>query len=194
TITALLWTVEAQSAGEAPAGFGNRRTVADEAPAGFDNRTNGLVSQQVFDADRTIFEEVEGAEEGLGPVFNDKNCGACHNLPVTGGAGTVTELRAGHKNSRGVFVEAPGGSLIQQKAIDPAILEHVPASENIQALRASLNALGDGFVEAIPDATLRDIAALQARVSRGTIKGEVVPPGSQPPYIKSKAGVRKPTT
>ena len=40
----------------------------------------------------------------------------------------------------------------------------IPQSENIRALRATLNTLGDGFVEAIDDNTLIAIAAAQAKV------------------------------
>jgi hypothetical protein len=34
----------------------------------------------------------------------------------------------------------------------------IPDAENIRALRAALNTLGDGFVEAIDDSTLQAIA------------------------------------
>ena len=52
--------------------------------------------------------------------------------------------------------------------------EHIPATENIQALRAVLNTLGDGFVEAIDDNTLLAIAAHQPEESDGMIHGEAV--------------------
>ena len=39
-----------------------------EAPAGFDNLTNGVTPQAQFDLDRDVFDEIEGADEGLGPV------------------------------------------------------------------------------------------------------------------------------
>jgi CxxC motif-containing protein (DUF1111 family) len=50
----------------------------------------------------------------------------------------------------------------------------VPESENIRALRAVLNTLGDGFVEAIDDNTLIAIAAGQPAQSAGLIQGEVI--------------------
>src|SRR6202007_3280356 len=42
-------------------------------------------------------------------------------------------------------------------------------TENIRALRAALNTLGDGFVEAIDDSTLQAIAQHQTEVSHGRI-------------------------
>jgi len=44
----------------------------------------------------------------------------------------------------------------------------------VRAFRMSLNTLGDGFVEAINDDTLRAIAKSQPEQSRGRIEGEVV--------------------
>src|SRR5262245_33904135 len=73
-----------------------------EAPSAFDGAmnlvTNGYVSQQDFDADKAVFEEVEPKEEGLGPVYNADSCAACHQNPNTGAISQVTELRAGNFN------------------------------------------------------------------------------------------------
>jgi CxxC motif-containing protein (DUF1111 family) len=67
-----------------------------------------------------------------------------------------------------------GRSIVNDRAVVPEAQEHVPAAENIRALRAALNTLGDGFVEAIDDSTLMAIAADQARRSRGVIHGEAI--------------------
>jgi CxxC motif-containing protein (DUF1111 family) len=141
-----------------------------EAPAGFDNRTNGHLSQVDFDAFREIFEEAEEEEEGLGPTFNDLSCVACHSAGAVGGSSTVVETRAGSINRRGEFEEHPGGSLVQDMAISPEILEQVLPGEFI-AHRISLNTLGDGFVEAIADDTLIRIANSQPASVRGTVIG-----------------------
>ena len=66
-----------------------------EAPTGFDDQTNGFVNQTQFDSDRTIFEERETIDDGLGPVYNAQACAECHQNPVTGAISQVTELRAG---------------------------------------------------------------------------------------------------
>jgi len=147
---------------------------ATEAPAGFDNQTNGFVDQATFDADRAEFEKQDTIADGLGPVYNAQSCAECHQSPVTGGLSQITELRAGHQDSSGYFVDAPGGSLINDRAIHPAIQERVPGSETITTFRTSLNTLGDGYVEAIDDNTLVELARNQARDSFGFITGQVI--------------------
>jgi len=145
-----------------------------EAPTGFDHGTNGYVSQADIDADRVVFEERDDIEKGLGPVYNAQSCAECHQSPATGGISQIAVLRAGHLDSKGMFKDAPGGSLINDRAIDPSIQEVVPDSESIRTFRASLNVLGDGYVEAIDDTTLTTISDEQAQKTNGFIKGEVV--------------------
>ncbi|MFY9528969.1 MAG: hypothetical protein WAR24_08660, partial [Candidatus Acidiferrales bacterium] len=41
---------------------------------------------------------------GLGPVFNAASCVDCHQNPVTGGPSQITEMRVGHKDADGNFV------------------------------------------------------------------------------------------
>src|SRR3954467_3787192 len=147
---------------------------ATEAPAGFDNRTNGFSTQAQFDADRATFEERDDVAKGLGPVYNAQSCAECHQNPVTGGGSQVSELRAGHLDVFGNFVEAPGGSLINDRAVDPAIQERVPGTENIRTLRMSTNVLGLGYVEAINSNTLIAIANAQPGQSNGQIGGQVI--------------------
>jgi CxxC motif-containing protein (DUF1111 family) len=50
----------------------------------------------------------------------------------------------------------------------------VPDTENIRTLRAVLNTLGDGFVEAVGDQTFLAIAANQPAQSNGMIQGEAI--------------------
>lgn len=72
------------------------------------------------------------------------------------------------------FTEAPGDSLIQERAIDAAIQETVPPGYGVQAFRLSPNLLGTGFIEAIDDTTLLDIAARQPSLSDNRIAGQVI--------------------
>jgi CxxC motif-containing protein (DUF1111 family) len=71
------------------------QSAITEAPTGFDDVTNGHITQEKFDANKEIFDEVEEIDEGLGPVYNQGSCKACHSNPVSGGISQVTELRAG---------------------------------------------------------------------------------------------------
>jgi CxxC motif-containing protein (DUF1111 family) len=144
-------------------------TQSTEAPAGFDNLTNGFLSQAEFDSARTVFEEREGLADGLGPVYNAQSCAECHQTPVSGATSQVTELRAGHFDTRLGFQNPPGGSLINDRAIRASFQEVVPAGNEVRTLRTSLNALGDGFVECIADDTLRSISQQQPATMRGQV-------------------------
>ena len=128
--------------------------------------TNGLVDQATFDADRAVFEEQEGRAEGLGPVYNAQSCAECHQNPVTGGISQVTELRAGHFDGIN-FIDHVGGSLINDRAINPAFQERVLGGNEVRTFRTSLNTLGDGFVEAIDSNTLVAISNGQPFGMRG---------------------------
>ena len=147
---------------------------ATEAPAGFDNLTNGFLNQLDFDAAKETFEEVDVIADGLGPVYNAQACSECHQNPVTGAISQITELRAGHRDGAGNFVDAPGGSLINDRATNANIQERVPGAENVRTLRSSLNTLGDGFVEAINSNTIVALANAQPGQSGGAIAGQVI--------------------
>jgi CxxC motif-containing protein (DUF1111 family) len=142
-----------------------------EAPAAFSPGTmtlvtNGLVDQATFDADRAVFEEQEGRAEGLGPVYNAQSCAECHQNPVTGGISQITELRAGHFDGIN-FIDHVGGSLINDRAINPAFQERVLGGNEVRTFRTSLNTLGDGFVEAIDSNTLVALSNGQPAGMRG---------------------------
>jgi CxxC motif-containing protein (DUF1111 family) len=144
---------------------------APEAPAGFDNLTNGFVPQATFNNALGVFQEVDDIGKGLGPVYNAQGCAECHQNPVTGGISQITELRAGHVDGAGNFVDGPGGSLINDRAIDASIQERVGGAETVRTFRTSLNVLGDGFVEAVDSNTLVAIANNQPGQSGGQIAG-----------------------
>jgi CxxC motif-containing protein (DUF1111 family) len=154
--------------------------AAVDAPTGFDNLTNGFESQTQFDLDRATFEQREEIADGLGPLYNAQACSECHQNPVSGSASQVNELRAGQTNSN-VFTDHPGGSLINDRAIDAAIQEHVFDTDTTRTFRTSLNLMGDGFVESIPDNEFRRIQNAQPPLIRGTIISVPVlegPPGT----------------
>ena len=146
----------------------DRRPSLDEAPTGFDSQTNGLTTQAQFEQDLHTFAEQEEIADGLGPLFNAQSCHACHHNPIVGGISQVTELRAGHYDGRN-FNEQVGGSLINDRAIDPSIQERVLSSSEVRTFRTSLNTLGDGYVECIDDRTLVNIANNQPDSMRGQI-------------------------
>ena len=147
---------------------------ATEAPTGFDNQTNGFLSQAQFDAARLTFEERDQIADGLGPVYNAQGCVECHQNPVTGAVSQISELRAGHRDASGNFIDAPGGSLINDRSIDARFQERVQGGENVRTLRIAQNTLGDGLVEAIDDSVLVAIGSAQPGQSGGLIAGQVI--------------------
>ena len=159
---------------------------ATEAPAGFDNLTNGFTTQAQFDADRATFQQREEIADGIGPVYNAQSCTECHQNPVTGAGSQISELRAGHLDIFGNFIDAAGGSLINDRAINAAIQERVAGVDNIRTFRMSTNVLGDGFVEAINSNTLIAIANAQPGQSGGLIAGQAI----QVPVLESPGNVR----
>jgi CxxC motif-containing protein (DUF1111 family) len=58
--------------------------------------------------------------------------------------------------ANGVFdpLTSLGGSLLQERAIDPSGLEHMPREANVVVRRQSTPLFGLGLIEAIPDATI----------------------------------------
>ena len=168
------------------------RLVLPEAPVGFDNESNGVVDAPTHQTDQAKFDEVEGIADGLGPLYNAQSCRECHQNPTSGGGSQVTELRVGHlgPNHRFLNPSIPiahgteiisGRTLVNDRAICPSgalpdteIQERVPKSEILRTTRISLSLFGDGFVEAVADQTLIDLASNQCKSTRGKICGVVI--------------------
>src|SRR5207245_10808724 len=108
------------------------------------------------------------------------------------GSSQITEARPGHRTPEGKF-DSPdipsargteiikGRTLVNDRAICPnnafpasEIQERVPDSEKIRTFRVSLNLLGDGFVEAVPDQTFVDLAKDQCKKNHNRICGQVL--------------------
>jgi CxxC motif-containing protein (DUF1111 family) len=144
-------------------GFGDKGRPVDEC-------SNPPVANRSFEDNKFIFDERETPEDGLGPVYNDLGCGSCHQNPESGGISQINELRAGHV-SGGTFFEAPGGSLIQLRALAAAIQERLDDGplENVRTFRTTLNVIGDGFIECIANDTLEEIQDRQPPSFRGTL-------------------------
>ncbi|OLB32349.1 MAG: hypothetical protein AUH01_02730 [Acidobacteria bacterium 13_2_20CM_56_17] len=184
TLAVVLASIAQQGPTEAPTGF-DTATLAQSA--GSQSVSNGIAQPagDTYALDQSKFERDHDASTGLGPVFNARACVDCHQNPVSGGSSQFTEIRAGHNDANGNFVAATvpindgtniiaNRSIINDRALIPQAQEHIPDTENIRALRAALNTLGDGLVEAIDDKTLQAIAQHQVDVSEGRIHGEAV--------------------
>jgi CxxC motif-containing protein (DUF1111 family) len=143
----------------------------------------GLTADQLaaFNDGRVEFRHVETVASGLGPIFNDVSCVACHSAGGVGGASRRTVTRFG-RTVDGVFdpLEAHGGSLLQARAINPAVREVVPPEANTVARRVTTPLFGAGLIDAIPDSTIvlgtlgRKPAGIIGKVSvvRDVVSGE----------------------
>lgn len=182
----------AQTATQAPAAYA---TPIDNTQA--TAHGNGMVPDTTFQADMGVFMEEEDIAAGLGPVYNARACVDCHATPNVGGTSQITELRVGHTDIFGNFVNPtitindgantiPNRSLINDRAICPQAQERVPGSETVAALRATTNVLGDGFVEAIDSNTLLAIANSQPGQSGGQIAGQFI----QVPVAEANGALR----
>lgn len=125
---------------------------------------HGLTPTQLdaFLEGRDQFNRTFTVSEGLGPIFNQDSCGACHNTPAIGGAGTTLVTRFGFADKGVPFdpLEDLGGSLLQAEAIDDACQETVPPGATIQINRVTPLSVGLGLIEGIPDADLLALESL----------------------------------
>jgi CxxC motif-containing protein (DUF1111 family) len=146
-------------------------------PAGVGGPLPGLTAAQTsaFNEGLGDFTEVETVNKGLGPVFNERSCAACHLGPAPGGSSPRNVTRFARRVN-GVFdpLTNLGGSLVQDHAIGPADgsthlfrPENVPPAATIVVRRRTTPLFGLGFVDATPDATFLAMAG------RGDTPGRV---------------------
>lgn len=184
TVMSTIAVIGQHSETEAPAGF-TTPTLAENP--GSQSVSNGIEEPpgDTFALDQAQFEKRHDSSTGLGPVFNATSCSECHQNGVSGAAAQTTEIRAGHRGHNGLFVnptvlinngkdEISGRSIINDRAICPEAQEHLPDSEDIRTLRATLNTLGDGFVEGVDEKTFEGIVANQITQSNGKIHGQMI--------------------
>jgi CxxC motif-containing protein (DUF1111 family) len=171
-------SVQGQSAQEAPTvdlddivtdddiaalfnGFGNLGAPVEEGEE--------PVPLRSFFDNLAIFNELETVDDGLGPVYNARGCGDCHDTTVSGGRSQIAELRAG-RTVNGVFTpNDPDGSLINQRAISGAITERVAATSNNRGFRITISTIGDGFIECIDSNDIAENRLSQPLAQRGTL-------------------------
>lgn len=119
-----------------------------------------------FDSGRVVFNRPFTPENGLGPLFNARSCGACH---VSGGNGDEVERHAAvfNPDSPGLKCDelvAQGGPAFQD-SVTPALRaalgidnEPLPPQATAVAARTTPDAFGFGLLDAVPDSTILAIA------------------------------------
>lgn len=116
-----------------------------------------------FEAGKTMFTRVWLAEEGLGPVYNENSCNACHSDPVPGGGGEETDEKITTYSPHGgcdLLAEEGGGNVRQQAtalAASQGITEEL-GPEGSRGYFTPPLLYGRGLMEAISDETLLALA------------------------------------
>jgi CxxC motif-containing protein (DUF1111 family) len=149
--------------------------------------------QARFVAGQANFSSPDTPQTGLGPVFNNTPCAACHDASAVGGGSIITETRYGTVTN-GVFdpLAQYGGSLIHSQgigtfptlvpsAVGPVgtqvnfvgeIVPQPPAVPNgpatIVAGRRTTPLFGLGLVDAVPSSTFQAIALLEQQLTPET--------------------------
>jgi CxxC motif-containing protein (DUF1111 family) len=135
-----------------------------------------------FDEGRADFVEDEEVLEGLGPVFNERSCQACHNVPAVGGGSNTRTVGRFARRINGVFdpLANLGGIVMQDRAIGiadgvahPFQPDVVPAAATIVTQRRSPLLFGLGYVDATPDADFIALAQSQVAAHRDGVTGRV---------------------
>lgn len=123
--------------------------------------------RQRFFTGKEAFEEIEGVADGIGPVFNDVSCVACHNGEATGGGNAILSTRIGAIiDGRFDPLVRFGGPTIQTQGIIGLqgfqfAGEFIPPEATIVARRRAPPIFGLGLVDAVPDETFVNIAIIQ---------------------------------
>jgi len=190
----LLFVVFAMGSGSGPPNFGDPLAGLSSA------------NQALFVAGQANFESPDTPQTGLGPVYNNTPCSACHTTPAVGGGSTLLETRYGTVTD-GVFdpLTQYGGSLIHSQGIglfngvnfvgeivpQPPAVPGGPAT--IVAKRRTTPLFGLGLVGAVPNSTFQAIAELEQQLTpetagRVNVVSDVFADGQEPQALAGRFG------
>jgi len=129
--------------------------IATQAPPDgdvFDGPVDGLTPAELaaFARGDAEFEQRFSPNTGLGPIFNNASCAACHSGDGRGFLDNALQ-RIGSESDD--FLRSVGGPQIQDKAIPGAEPERVPAGVSVST-RLPPPVFGVGLIEAIPEAAI----------------------------------------
>jgi CxxC motif-containing protein (DUF1111 family) len=165
------------------AGAGCGGEVTDDVTS----NTSGLLGDALpgtdgttFAAAKANFAAAENAVDGLGPVFNERSCGACHANGAVGGAGQNIERRYGTLTN-GVFdpLANTGGSLRQLSGLGGFNIGGLNCSSGVDANpapgatifagRLTTPVFGLGLVDSLPDSAFDTLASREPAAIRGLV-------------------------
>ena len=129
---------------------------------------------------RDAFAASENATDGLGPIFNERGCGTCHQNGALGGAGQQVESRFG-RLVNGAFdgMASVGGSLRQLFGIggfnvgglncNSGTDANPAAGATLFAGRLTTPLFGLGLVDSLPDSRFDALASREPAAIRGIV-------------------------
>jgi CxxC motif-containing protein (DUF1111 family) len=127
-------------------------TSAPDAGDVFDGPIDGLSGAELaaFTRGDAEFGRRFAPNTGLGPIFNDVSCAACHSGDGRGRPGNAL-TRIGDPGND--MLRALGGPQIQDRAIPGAMAESMPTG-HAYSVRLPPPVFGVGLIEAIPEAAI----------------------------------------
>ena len=143
--------------------FGCDRFLPEETDPDLllDGPVEGLTFAQsaTFAAGDEAFGENFTPETGLGPVFNMPSCAGCHNADGKGHPATNL-IRFGKEMADGTFdyMVDKGGPQLQDRSIPGYPAEVLPTDATGVSPRSAPIVAGVGFLEAVPDSVLLNLA------------------------------------
>jgi CxxC motif-containing protein (DUF1111 family) len=166
------WTSACSSEGEvADIGVTEQMALGDALPG---------TSAAAFAEAKDAFNASENAADGLGPIFNERGCGSCHQNGAIGGAGQQVEARFG-RLTNGVFdgMASVGGSLRQLFGLggfnigglncNSGTDANPAAGATIFAGRLTTPLFGLGLVDSLPDSRFDTLASREPAAIRGIV-------------------------
>jgi CxxC motif-containing protein (DUF1111 family) len=123
-------------------------------PRKFATPIEGLTPPQLaqFERGKSKFSRQFTPRTGLGPLFNDNSCRACHGQGGSGGPSERTVRLAGAMINGGPsLLEDQGGPAIQDFAVQGTMVEQVPKLATALGVRISPPIWGSGLVEAVSE-------------------------------------------
>jgi CxxC motif-containing protein (DUF1111 family) len=131
---------------------------------------------------KDAFNASENATDGLGPIFNERGCGTCHQNGAIGGAGQQVEARFGRLINNGQTfdgMESVGGSLRQLFGIggfnvgglncNSGTDANPAPGATIFAGRLTTPLFGLGLVDSLPDSRFDTLASREPAAIRGLV-------------------------
>ena len=123
-----------------------------------------------------LFETPFGIADGLGPLYNETSCNACHGYPRLGGMGSkglssLHMLVGKMVNGNYDPLAGQGGPIARHHSIaelgaNCSLVSGIPAEADVVSLRNAPSLFGVGLIDSVPDTVI--LAAATAEHSGGT--------------------------